>query len=70
MGLLLPYSFTDIKEEPEDRVGTVGSRDKSRKISWVGHNSTSGKDETCIRRMRPLGRHKSTWKDKSNKSVP
>jgi len=36
-GLPLPYTFTDIKEEPKDRVGTVSSGAKSRKMSWMGH---------------------------------
>jgi hypothetical protein len=43
MGLLLPYSFTDIKEEPEDRVGTVGSGAKSRNMSWMGHTAQAVK---------------------------
>jgi len=43
IGLLLLYSFTDIKEEPEDRVGTVGSGAKSRKVSWMRHTARAVK---------------------------
>jgi hypothetical protein len=38
IGLLLLYSFTDIKEEPEDR-GGVGSGAKSRKMCWMGRTA-------------------------------
>ena len=41
--LPLPYTFTDIKEEPEDRVGTVGSGAKSRKTIWMGHTARAVK---------------------------
>jgi hypothetical protein len=43
IGLLFPYSFTGIKEEPEDRVGTVGSETKSRKMSWMGARAVKTK---------------------------
>ena len=43
IGLLLPYSFTDIKEELEDRVGTVGPGVKSRKMSWMGQTARAVK---------------------------